>query len=385
MAPVALGGHLVPLALARPDPGGILNVEERPARQLGPFLMAAGSSLLACVALFVCAFLDLLEWQVAVEGVAIIAAISVVFFAIFRSGLNERFEDRSLAVWQVGVAILFLAYILYRAGPAREGLILLYPLALLFGVLRLPAKRLMALAVLALAAHGVVLHLSYLNDDFGDFDLDNAIAEFAVLMIVLPWFAVMGGYVNRMRLKLAETNRELSTALERIEQLAIRDELTGGYNRRYMMDVLARERSRAERLREPFSICLLDIDHFKSVNDALGHGGGDAVLHELPSVARQGLRGVDVFGRFGGEEFLLVLPGTELEGAALVAERVRAAVEAAQFPGLPSGRRVTVTLGVAERAAGEDIKTLLKRADRALYAGKGAGRNRVEVDAVPKG
>jgi diguanylate cyclase (GGDEF)-like protein len=362
-----------------------LNVEERPARQLGPFLMAAGSSLLACVALFVCAFLDLLEWQVAVEGVAIIAAISVVFFAIFRSGLNERFEDRSLAVWQVGVAILFLAYILYRAGPAREGLILLYPLALLFGVLRLPAKRLMALAVLALAAHGVVLHLSYLNDDFGDFDLDNAIAEFAVLMIVLPWFAVMGGYVNRMRLKLAETNRELSTALERIEQLAIRDELTGGYNRRYMMDVLARERSRAERLREPFSICLLDIDHFKSVNDALGHGGGDAVLHELPSVARQGLRGVDVFGRFGGEEFLLVLPGTELEGAALVAERVRAAVEAAQFPGLPSGRRVTVTLGVAERAAGEDIKTLLKRADRALYAGKGAGRNRVEVDAVPKG
>jgi diguanylate cyclase (GGDEF)-like protein len=322
---------------------------------------------------------------VAVEGVAIIAAISAVFIAIFKSGLNERFEDRSLAVWQVGVAILFLAYILYRAGPAREGLILLYPLALLFGVLRLPAKRLMALAVLALAAHGVVLHLSYLNDDYGDFDLDTAIAEFAVLMIVLPWFAVMGGYVNRMRLKLADTNRELSSALERIEQLAIRDELTGGYNRRYMMDVLARERSRAERLREPFSICLLDIDHFKSVNDTLGHGAGDAVLHELPSVARQGLRGVDVFGRFGGEEFLLVLPGTDLEGARLVAERVRAAVEAAQFPGLPSGRRVTVTLGVAERAAGEDVKTLLKRADRALYAGKGAGRNRVEVDAVPKG
>jgi diguanylate cyclase (GGDEF)-like protein len=362
-----------------------LNVEERPARHLGPFLMAAGSSLLACVALFVCAFLDLLEWAVAVEGVAIIAAISLVFVAIFKSGLNERFEDRSLAVWQVGVAILFLAYILYRAGPAREGLILLYPLALLFGVLRLSAKRLMALAVLALAAHGVVLHLSYLNDDYGDFDLDTAIAEFAVLMIVLPWFAVMGGYVNRMRLKLADTNRELSSALERIEQLAIRDELTGGYNRRYMMDVLARERSRAERLREPFSICLLDIDHFKSVNDTLGHGGGDAVLHELPSVARQGLRGVDVFGRFGGEEFLLVLPGTDLEGARRVAERVRAAVEAAQFPGLPSGRRVTVTLGVAERAAGEDVKTLLKRADRALYAGKGAGRNRVEVDAVPKG
>ena len=359
--------------------------EEHPAQRLGPFLMAAGSSLLSGVALLVCAFLGLLDWDVAVEGVAIIAGVTVAFSAVFRSGLNRRFADPTLAAQQVAVAILFLAYIMYRAGPAREGLILLYPLALLFGVLRLSAKRLMVLAVLALAAHGTALHLSYLHDDYGDFDLDTAVAEFAVLMIVLPWFAVLGGYVNRMRLKLAETNRELSVALERIEELAIRDELTGGYNRRFMLDALARERSRAERLREPFSICLLDIDHFKSVNDTLGHAAGDAVLHELPSIAGQGLRGVDVFGRFGGEEFLLVLPGTDLEGARRVAERVRAAIEAAQFPGLPAGRRVTVTLGLAERAAGEDIRALLKRADRALYAGKGAGRNRVEVDLVPKG
>ena len=347
--------------------------------------MAAGSSLLTGVALLVCAFLDLLDWDVAVEGVAIIAGVTVAFSAIFRSGFNRRFADPTLAVPQVAVAILFLAYIMYRAGPAREGLVLLYPLALLFGVMRLTAKRLLALALLALAAHGVVLHLSYLHDEYGDFDLDTAIAEFAVLMIVLPWFAVMGGYVNRLRLKLADTNHELSAAFDRIEQLAIRDELTGGYNRRYMLDALARERARAERLREPFSICLLDGDHFKSINDTFGHAAGDVVLHELPSVAGQGLRGVDVFGRFGGEEFLLVLPGTDLAGARLVAERVRAAIEAARFPGLPDGRRITVTLGVAERAPGEDTHMLLKRADRALYAGKGAGRNRVEVDAVPKG
>jgi diguanylate cyclase len=362
-----------------------LNVaqEEPAALRLGPFLMAAGSSLLTCVALFVCAFLDLLEWDVALEGVALIGAITLLFAAIFRSGLNRRFADPTLATWQVAVAILFLAYILYRAGSGREGLVLLYPLALLFGVLRLSAKRLLLLAVLALAAHGAVLHLSYLHDDYGEFDLDTAIAEFAVLMIVLPWFAVMGGYVNRLRLRLTDTNRELSQALERIEQLAIRDELTGGYNRRFMLDALARERSRAERLREPFSICLLDIDHFKSINDTLGHAAGDAVLQELPSVAGQGLRGVDAFGRFGGEEFLLVLPGTTVDGARRVAERVRAAIEAAQFPGVPAGRRVTVTVGVAERAPGEDIRALLKRADRALYAGKGAGRNRVEVDSLP--
>jgi diguanylate cyclase (GGDEF)-like protein len=375
------------VAIARPDRGGVLNIvrEERPAQRLGPFLMAAGSSLLTGVALLVCAFLDLLDRDVALEGVAIILGVTVAFSAVFRSGLNRRFADPTLAVLQVAVAIVFLAYIMYRAGPAREGLILLYPLALLFGVLRLPAKRLMALAALALAAHGVILHLSYMHDDYGDFDLDTALAEFAVLMIVLPWFAVMGGYVNRMRLRLADTNRELNEALERIEQLAIRDELTGGYNRRFMLDALARERSRAARLREPFSVCLLDVDHFKSVNDTLGHAAGDAVLQELPSIAGQGLRGVDVFGRFGGEEFLLILPGTDLDGARRVAERVRAAIEAAQFPGVPAGRRVTVTLGVAERGPGEDTRTLLRRADRALYAGKGAGRNRVEVDFQPKG
>jgi diguanylate cyclase (GGDEF)-like protein len=170
-----------------------------------------------------------------------------------------------------------------------------------------------------------------------------------------------------------------------LQHQATHDALTGLPNRVLYMDRLGREIVHAERDGHGFAVLLLDLDRFKIVNDTLGHGAGDAVLHELPSIARQGLRGVDVFGRFGGEEFLLVLPGTDLEGARLVAERVRAAVAAAQFPGLPSGRRVTVTLGVAERAAGEDIKTLLKRTDRALYAGKGAGRNRVEVDAVPKG
>ena len=289
--------------------------------------MAAGSSLLACVALFVCAFLDLLPWGIALEGVAIIGGITLVFCG----DLQERAQPplHRPRRWRSGrsaVAILFVAYILYRAGPAREGLVLLYPLALLFGVLRLSAKRLMLLAVLAIAAHGTVLHLSYLHDDYGQMDPDTAIAEFAVLMIVLPWFAVMGGYVNRLRLRLTDTNRELSDALERIEQLAIRDELTGGYNRRFMIDALARERSRAERLREPFSVCLLDIDHFKSVNDTLGHAAGDAVLqaaaeHRRPGAARR--RRVRALRRRG------VPAGAARHrpgGRRRVAERVRAAV-----------------------------------------------------------
>ncbi|TMH26390.1 MAG: GGDEF domain-containing protein, partial [Betaproteobacteria bacterium] len=169
---------------------------------------------------------------------------------------------------------------------------------------------------------------------------------------------------------------DLKAAFERIEQLAIRDELTGLYNRRFLMECLARERSRAERLGVRFCVCLIDIDHFKSINDTLGHAAGDALLRELSKLATAGLRALDIAGRWGGEEFLLVLPGTPLEGAAALAERLRKTLERARFGALGE-RPVTATFGVGEHARGEEISALLARADGALYAGKARGRNQV--------
>jgi diguanylate cyclase (GGDEF)-like protein len=270
---------------------------------------------------------------------------------------------------------VFLAYVMYHAGPARPALMLFYPVALLFGVLRLNVTQMTTLALLAIAAHGLVLQFSLLRNPA--MDLRAAITEFAVLLIALPWFAVMGGYVSRLRVRLSDTHRELQRAFDHIEELAIRDELTGAYNRRYLMETLARERARAERAAEPFALCLLDLDHFKSINDTFGHPAGDAVLKHFATLAPRGLRGIDTFGRYGGEEFLLVLPGTGREGALAVAERVRAAVEATAFPGVPPERRVTITAGVAVHAKGEEVSALLARADEALYQGKRGGRNRV--------
>jgi diguanylate cyclase (GGDEF)-like protein len=233
----------------------------------------------------------------------------------------------------------------------------------------------MMLALLALGAHGTMLQLSYLRNP--SMDVRAALTEFAVLMIVLPWFAVMGGYVYRLRMRLSDSHKELTKAFDRLGELAIRDELTGAYNRRFLMETLAGERSRAERLAAPFSVCLIDIDHFKSINDTLGHAAGDAVLKHFAALAPRGLRGIDTFGRFGGEEFLIVLPGTGRPGAIAVGERVRAACEATVFPGLPAGRLLTITAGVATHAKGEDVTAMLARADQALYQGKNAGRNRV--------
>jgi diguanylate cyclase (GGDEF)-like protein len=348
--------------------------DERQALRVGRLLMAAGTALLVCVALSVCAFLELLPWSVAIQGTAGVALLIVLFYVLFRTGLNLRFADPSLTTEQVGAAILFLAYIMYHAGEARQAFALFYPVAMLFGALRLNAARLMVLAILALGAHGTMLHLSYLRDP--DMDTQGALTQFAVLMIVLPWFAVMGGYVNRLRARLSDSNRDLQHAFDRIEQLAIRDELTGSYNRRFLMETLLRERSRAERSGTPFSVCLFDLDHFKAINDTRGHAAGDNVLKGFAELAPRGLRAVDVFGRFGGEEFLLILPATDRDGAAVCAQRMRQRLESHAFAEL-GGRSATVTAGIATYRRGEELVALLARADEALYQGKAQGRNRV--------
>ena len=373
MSEVLSGPELEPDT--RSDRFTLFPADERQSQRLGRFLMAGGSSLLIILALGLFAFLGLLPWRAAVEGAAGIVTLIALFFLVFRSGFNLRFADPSLSTEQVGAAIVFLAYIMYHAAPARSALMLFYLVAMLFGVLRLNAKRLMGLAAVAIVAHGTVLHLTYLRNP--SMDLRAAFTEFGVLVMVLPWFAVMGGYVNRLRVRLSDSNRELRRAFDHIGELAIRDELTAAFNRRFLIDTLARERSRAERTHEPFSICLADLDHFKTINDTLGHAAGDSVLKHFAALAPRGLRGIDTFGRFGGEEFLLVLPGTDRQGAVAVAERVRAATEASVLPDLPFERRITISIGVATYVPGEEVAALLARADKALYQAKNAGRNRV--------
>jgi diguanylate cyclase (GGDEF)-like protein len=346
----------------------------RQALRLRRYLMGASASLLAAAALLMCHWLGLLPLKTAVGGAALIGFFVVLFYAMFRSGLNLRFRDPSLTAEMILAAVLTLAYLMYYAAPARGALTLFYPVALLFGVLRLDTVRLLALALVAFAAHATVLALS---GSLGGLAAAESWMQLAALAIVLPCFAVMGGYVNKLRHRLSDSNRELKEAVDRAEETAMRDVLTGAYNRRHLLDVLRREISRAQRVGAPLSVCLFDIDHFKRINDNWGHAAGDAVLRHFATLATSGLRAVDVFGRFGGEEFLLILPDTEARGAAVVAERIRVAVEQCAFPGVPAGHQVTVTIGVAGRGRDETGDALTARADLALYRGKDAGRNRV--------
>lgn len=351
--------------------------DKRQALRVRRFLVAAATSFLVIVVLFVSESFGVLPMPAAIRSSGAIIALIGLFYVILRSGLNLRLRDPSLTTEQIGSACLVLAYVMYHAPQSRGSLMILYLVALMFGVLRLGTARMLALAALAFCAHVAIVWLSFRND--AAFDLRSGLVQLAVLAIVLPWFAVMGGYVNRLRSRLSDTNRTLTETVSRIEQLAIRDALTGVFNRRYLMDMMARERLRSMRLSSPLSLCLFDIDHFKSVNDQYGHPSGDTVLSHFALTAGIGLRASDVFGRYGGEEFLLIAPDTDAKGAASIADRIRERIAQAAFPGVPADRRVTVTIGLAMLGPGETIEALIGRADAALYLGKIAGRNRVAL------
>jgi diguanylate cyclase (GGDEF)-like protein len=162
-----------------------------------------------------------------------------------------------------------------------------------------------------------------------------------------------------------------------VERQALVDGLTGLANRRAVSDALHAEAARAERFETPLSVVLADLDEFKEVNDAHGHAVGDEVLRVFAAVLRETLRESDVAGRWGGEEFLLLLPGADEEGAAQLAERVRIGLAAGGIPSVP-GLRVTASFGVAEYAGQTKTEELVAGADSALYRAKRAGKDRVE-------
>jgi diguanylate cyclase (GGDEF)-like protein len=198
-------------------------------------------------------------------------------------------------------------------------------------------------------------------------------------LLVIAEITAIGGFISGLRGKLRQRNRELGEAMEQIRELVNVDSLTGVYNRRRLFEVIHEESSRYSRSPGSFSICLLDIDNFKQVNDTYGHQAGDAILQAVAQCVAKDLRTIDCFGRYGGEEFLMVLPQTPLDGACIKAERVLATVSSLKFPKIGDDFRITVSIGVAEYHNNENTDDTLLRADKALYEAKDAGRNTFRV------
>jgi diguanylate cyclase len=261
-------------------------------------------------------------------------------------------------------AITAVTYALAHLGDLRTVFLLVYPVIMFFGVLRLRTRSLLLVAGLIIGAYALVL--AALANQPGRLDpIPIEILRTMMLATVLVWFAFMGGYVHELRRRLRESGY---------------DRLTGVHNRGRILDVLAHERMRFERGGGSLCVCLVDADGLKGINDTLGHRAGDLALQAIAQTAHRELRGVDAIGRYGGDEFLLVLTQTGLDGARDCAERIRARIELSDGIGGEARRPITVSCGITRHRHSESLQQTLQRADTALYRAKHRGRNCVEVE-----
>ena len=185
--------------------------------------------------------------------------------------------------------------------------------------------------------------------------------------------------IKKLQDELDSNNRELEAANRQLRLLSITDGLTGLYNHKHVHALLHEEHERCKRSGDAVAVVMLDLDKFKQLNDTHGHPTGDVILSETSGILQESAREVDMIGRYGGEEFIAILPGADETAAMLFADRVRSAVENFVFRDGEKEIRMTVSGGVAS-AQGSDFTSpdyLIKRADRALYEAKGSGRNRI--------
>ena len=328
------------------------------------YLVAAATSLMFVFLMTLCYMEGALSaGPFLTASLATLAAIGA-FYVVFRTGWNRRARDRSLTIPMMISATCAVTFALYYVGPARPVFLLMYPVVLFFGVFRLTTRSLLGVSALALAGYALVIWL-LVSSPAGLVRPHLEALQWLVLATVLVWFSFMGGYVNHLHSRLKESEY---------------DDLTGIYTRRRILEVLQHEKIRCDRGAGPLSICMLDIDRFKHVNDSFGHAAGDEVLRKSADVSQKELRAIDFMGRVGGEEFLLVLTQTGIEGARECAERVRRQTESAGFTLSGAQRQMTVSIGVAQYRPGESTREMLERADAALYRAKAGGRNRIECE-----
>src|SRR5579871_2365683 len=332
------------------------------------FLLAALASVVAALLITLCYRFGLLDRRAFAWSVGAITLLIALFCAAFSSGVNRRFSDPSLTVPMMVSSICVTTYVLYSLRGGSGAYLMVYLMAMFFGVFRLTAWQMLRVSAFTLACYAAVI-AARSNEALPRAELTSLLLQWIILAVVLVWFSFMGGYVSRLVTRLGESEI---------------DEVTGVYTRRRILEILRHERLRCSRGAGPLTLCMLDIDGFKSINDTCGHTAGDAALRTVMEIAGTQLRAIDFLGRLGGDEFVAVLPQTGLQGGRDCAERVRELVEARKIAVEGDHGPLTVSIGVAEYRPHDRTRDLVARADQALYAAKRAGRNRVCVEAPPE-
>jgi diguanylate cyclase (GGDEF)-like protein len=301
------------------------------------------------------------------------------YVALSEVGINDRFRDHYLVAPQSAVSMIIMLTFTYNA--PQVGVVFLCSLFTVFGfgALRSAPQQTAAIwTVMALGLAGVFL----LTDKPISMPMDSPLERFATMLVFVLNIGrcmFLGIFSSGLSQSLYKSGLQLKEAYKRIEELAELDELTGSFNRRCIMRHLDEEIERARKASKPCSIALIDLDWFKRINDAHGHPIGDEVLRTFAITIFANIRNLDHFGRYGGEEFLLLLPGTDGEAAARILDRLRMIVADLDWSAFSPGMHVTISAGVAALRDNDTADTFLARADKALYSAKARGRNRVAM------
>jgi diguanylate cyclase (GGDEF)-like protein len=352
-------------------------LKRRVVRRRQMLSIQAGSYALNSLVLLIYAYAGTLP--IALPSAYFLSGVMLtgVFAVLSETHVNDRFEDHYLTIFQIGTNITLQLGFLLAAPEIGYAFLSFLFLAFGFGALRMTSRQ--ATIAWSLTAIGVIPAFLFASTPIGMpvGTPPERVAAMLSFIITIGQCAFVGLYGSSLRTMLYNRSVELRGAYKRIEELAELDELTGSFNRRCIMRMLEDEIARAHRNKTPCSVALIDLDWFKRINDAHGHPTGDEVLRTFAITTFANIRTIDKFGRYGGEEFLLLLPGTANEAAAHSLDRLRAIVAELDWSALSAGMSVTISAGVATLAPDETPDALLARADCALYAAKERGRNRI--------
>lgn len=322
-----------------------------------------------------CASVGIMSTGLAIALVAGRAFTLLAIYLALRSGWSQRFRDPSLALVQIVIALLWIGTLYALTGPMHAAMLPLLVLSMASAIVNLDVREARLSTWFAILLMTVVMALATLLDP----EVYVPKVQFCLwglMACTLPTGLLNSMQLKRLKQRLKTQREELKVALTRLHDLATHDELTGLSNRAHVSEMLAHYVQRHRDGGETFSIALLDLDFFKRVNDTHGHGVGDEVLKAFADAVRHTVRESDVPARWGGEEFLILLPQTGAENARVVLERLRERFTTQQVSASVPSLRASFSAGLASPAPGDTLAVLLERADQALYAAKTAGRNR---------
>ncbi len=303
---------------------------------------------------------------------------ALLFYLAIRSGWSRRFRDPSLTMAQMAFGLLMLGQANLLIPEVRGWLLICSPLVLLFGAFSLrpvQSQRMGWFAVFVMALDTGLAHWLKLS-------VMNVQLELVMVLITAMCLLVaahMAGRLSDLRYQLQSQKKQLESALQDNLKLARQDTLTGLPNRRHVEELMAYEERRAQR--QPIATCvgILDIDHFKRINDSFGHPAGDDVLRLFARQSAARLRDKDVLARWGGEEFLVLMPETALLEGELVLGRLRAHLSQPEVWAEQPQLQVTFSAGIVAYQNAESAAQAVARADAALYQAKSRGRNQTVV------